>query len=210
MRTAGVKAKSVSGLPKALKPKKLLLYLNFMKAALPILLISFILGYFVPDANAQTLPEPRQSPIGVARAMMGDTYIKVMYGRPSVRDREIFGSLVPFGEVWRTGANEATEITVSDDILIEGERLEKGTYSLFTIPEQEHWTVIVNRQLGQWGSYSYDKSHDVLRLEVPVAATGNTSEIFTISFEKEEEEATEGHLVLAWENSKIELHIAAD
>lgn len=180
-----------------------------MKSTLPFLLILFLFGYFAPSANAQSLPEPRQSPLGVARAMMGDTYIKVIYGRPSVRDREIFGSLVPFGEVWRTGANEATEIILTDDITIEGQNLEAGMYSVFTIPERDTWTVIFNRQLGQWGSYSYDKNHDAIRISVPVNRTSNKTEMFTISFEKDEDE-TEGHLVMQWENSKIQLHIAAN
>jgi len=174
-----------------------------MKVYLPFLLAALLIGFLASAAQGQSLPEPRQSPVGVSRAMLGDAYVKVVYGRPYARDRKIFGSLVPHGEVWRTGANEATEITLTDDLNVSGKKLEAGTYSVFTIPESNQWTIIFNSKLGQWGSYSYNRDHDVLRVNVPVSQTPEPVDIFTISVEKEDE--TSGHIVLEWERTRIEV-----
>jgi hypothetical protein len=165
-----------------------------------------IMMHAVPDAEAQSLPEPRQSPVGVSRVMVGDAYFKVVYGRPHVRDRQVFGSLVPFGEVWRTGANEATEITVTEDIQFGDKPLSAGTYSLFTIPERNEWTVIINRQLGQWGSYAYSESHDVMRLRVPTRQTPQPVEIFTISFERLEDDRA--NMIIEWERTRLEIPLS--
>jgi hypothetical protein len=81
--------------------------------------------------------------------------VKVTYGQPSKKGRVIFGDLVPYGEVWRTGANEATEITFSSDVVISGKTIKAGTYTLFTIPQKNTWTIILNSELKQWGSYGY-------------------------------------------------------
>lgn len=156
-------------------------------------------------AHGQSLPEPRQSPLGLSRVMLDDdSYVKVVYGRPQVREREIFGQLIPFGEIWRTGANEATEITFTRDVQIAGERLEEGTYSLFTIPERDSWTIIFNRQLGSWGAYSYDEDADVMRTQVPVQTTDEPVEAFTIMFEQQEGEE-QAVMVMKWESTQVEL-----
>ncbi|MFB6454883.1 DUF2911 domain-containing protein [Chitinophaga sp. Hz27] len=96
--------------------------------------------------------------------------IKVVYGQPSKNGREIFGKLVPFGQVWRAGADEATEITFAKDATFGGKPVKAGTYTLFTIPEQKEWTIILNTTLKQWGAYSYDKIKDKNVLEVKVPA----------------------------------------
>lgn len=163
-----------------------------------LLLLFFLAFYFVPEAHSQSLPEPRQSPLGLTRAMIDDTYIKVIYGRPSVRDREIFGTLVPFGEVWRTGANEATEITFTGNLIINGEEIPAGTYSIFTIPNVNEWTIILNSGLGQWGNYSYDRSLDILRFTVESLPTTEHIEMFTIGLEQ----SSDNHVTLQmmWDN----------
>ena len=111
------------------------------------------------------------SPEDVAKYNKNGLSIKVYYCQPSKKDREIFGSaagaLVPFGKVWRTGANEATEIEFNQALTIQGKELEAGRYSIFTIPEEDHWTVIFNKDLGQWGAFDYNPELDVLRVEVP-------------------------------------------
>lgn len=168
-----------------------------------LLLLFFIFAFtsYPMISEAQTLPEPRQSPIGLSRMMMDDTYVKVIYGRPHVRDREIFGALVPFGEVWRTGANEATEITTTRDILFGEQLLKAGTYSLFTIPGKEEWTLIVSSQLGLWGSYTYSPERDILRLTLPVETTEQKVNLFTMVLEsKNDITAT---LTMEWEYSRI-------
>lgn len=169
-----------------------------------LLLSGFLsLSVFVQNAEAQSLPEPRQSPLGLSRVMLDDdSYVKIVYGRPQMRDREIFGQLVPYGEVWRTGANEATEITLTQAVMIDGERLEAGTYSLFTIPGEDAWTIIINEKLGSWGAYSYDESADVMRLSAPADRTDEAVEAFTIMFEQEEDEAR-ARLMMRWEHTQV-------
>ncbi|MCC5934090.1 MAG: DUF2911 domain-containing protein [Candidatus Cyclonatronum sp.] len=176
-----------------------------MKSIVLFAVFLLTLGFTVPHAEAQSLPEPRQSPLGLSRTMLGDTYVKVIYGRPYVRDRQIFGSLVPYGEVWRTGANESTEITLTGDVFFDSTPLPAGTYSVFTVPGPDEWTVILNSQLGLWGSYAYNSAFDVLRTRVPVKRTADKSEIFTISLDKQDEENV--LLIMEWERTRVELPI---
>jgi hypothetical protein len=139
-------------------------------------------------------PKPRLSAVAIARTMVGDTYVKVVYGQPLKKGREIFGELEPYGKVWRTGANESTEITFSTDVTLGGTRVSAGTYALFTVPNKDNWTIILNRALGQSGAFQYDESKDVVRFEVPVKRSEKMYEAFTISF-TEAEGGTDMHLM---------------
>ena len=114
--------------------------------------------------QAQQLNLPRPSPKASLMQNVGTTEITINYNRPGVKNRQIWGALVPYDAVWRTGANEATTIQFSEDVLINGEKLPKGLYSLHTIPGRENWTIIFNSVASQWGSYSYDKAKDTLRV----------------------------------------------
>lgn len=127
--------------------------------------------------------ERRSSPLSIAATRYKDTYVKIVYSQPQKKGRDIFGHLVPYGEVWRTGANEATEMTVTTDIMINSQELKAGTYSIFTIPNQSSWIVIFNADLGLWGSYNYNQKREVLRIEVPVQVQYETTEAFTIGFD---------------------------
>jgi hypothetical protein len=120
--------------------------------------------------------------MAVAKYIANDMYIKVVYGQPYKRGRTIFGELEPYGKVWRTGANEATEITTTKDFRIGGKLLKAGTYTLFTIPNQNKWTVIVNSELGQWGAYKYNPERDLVSFEVPLTKPEYFYEAFTIEF----------------------------
>lgn len=113
--------------------------------------------------------------------------IKIAYGQPSKRGRVIFGGLVPYDSVWRTGANEATEITFKRDGSFGGKKIKAGTYTLFTIPSEKEWEVILNKQLGQWGAYEYEKykRKNVLRTTVPVYELPDELEKFTITVKKD-------------------------
>ena len=122
-----------------------------------------------------------------------------------MNDREIFGSLVPYGEVWRTGANEATEITLTRDILCGGDSLRAGTYSLFTIPDSTTWTIIINKDLGMWGSYRYNPDHDIMRFIVQSERTEETYEPFTIDFQEKGIQRT--NILLMWEDTKAAIPI---
>jgi len=108
---------------------------------------------------------PRPSQHAVVTQTVGLTDVTITYSRPRVKGRTIWGALVPYDKVWRTGANEATMISFSDDVTINGQKLPKGTYSLHTIPEPDEWTIIFNSVADQWGSYSYDQSKDTLRVK---------------------------------------------
>ena len=108
----------------------------------------------------------RLSKNGRTQASVDGIDVTIEFGRPSVKDRKIWGGLVPFDRVWRTGADECTTITLSSDAEIQGQSLAAGTYALFTIPGEKEWTVIFNSVADQWGSFNYDDTKDVLRVEV--------------------------------------------
>jgi hypothetical protein len=131
--------------------------------------------------------------------------VKVTYGQPSKKGRVIFGDLVPYGEVWRTGANEATEITFSSDVVISGKTIKAGTYTLFTIPQKNTWTIILNSELKQWGSYGYSKIKDknVLSVEVNVE-TIKEQEKLSFSFTDNSKGTT---LNMMWDSVKVSLPI---
>lgn len=143
----------------------------------------------------------RRSKNGKLDTTVAGVEVVVEYGRPQVREREIWGALVPYDRVWRTGADEATTITFSAPVEIEGEALEAGTYALFTIPGEEQWTVIFNRQARQWGSGSYDPAEDALRVEVSPRAGGAVEEM-TFA-------ATEEGIALLWAGLEVPVRIAA-
>lgn len=138
----------------------------------------------LPLAAQQTAPAlklPRPSQHQVVTQTVGLTDITVDYSRPVAKGRTIFGGLVPYDAVWRTGANEATQISFSDDVTINGQPLAKGAYSLHTIPGKESWTLIFNKVAKQWGSFTYDAAQDALRVTVkPQKAP--FAEVFTIGF----------------------------
>jgi hypothetical protein len=154
------------------------------------------------DTSAIIQPaKPRSSPMAITFYKKDDIYIKIVYSQPLRRGRQIFGSLVPFGKVWRTGANEATELTTTRDIRLGGKNLKAGTYTLFSIPEKDKWTIIVNTDLGQWGEYKYDAAKDLFRFEVPVQTNPKEiHEAFTIKFA---ETATGADIVLNWDDTKV-------
>ena len=117
-------------------------------------------------AYPQQLRLPRPSPNATMTQTVGLTDITIKFSRPGVKGRQIWGALVPYDQVWRTGANEATTIAFSDDVWINGQKLPKGTYAFFTVPGRDQWTLVFNSQGEQWGAFNYDQSKDVLRVTV--------------------------------------------
>jgi len=161
--------------------------------------------------SVEVVPPPRsgsleRSPLALATTWIDSTYVKIVYGSPRKRGREIFGALVPYGEVWRTGANEATEITTTGDLIFGGHHLPAGTYSLYTIPYPDRWTIIVNRALGQWGAFNYNPELDLFRFDVPARRTDKLYEGFTITFE---EENGQTYLYLRWDRTEVRIPMAA-
>lgn len=135
----------------------------------------------------------------------GDLKIKVLYNRPSKRGRKIFGELVPYGKVWRTGANEATTFETNKSIIIEGKTLAPGKYTVWTIPENTVWTIIFNSQYGQWGinhkgEADRNPSLDVLSVPAHAVIQERAFEQFTIAFEKVGEQT---EMVLLWDNTVV-------
>lgn len=163
-------------------------------------------------ASAQDVvpaPEARPSPMAVAQATLSDgTYIAVRYSSPRKRGRDIFGGLVPLDEVWRFGANEATEITVTQDVTFGGTRVPAGTYALFAIPSEDEWTLILNENLGQWGAFSYDMEADFARVTVPAEESGQIHEAFTVTLEVNDAE-TAATLSALWDQTRISVPIQA-
>lgn len=143
----------------------------------------------------------RKSKNGRLDAKLGGAKVIVQYGRPEVRGRTIFGELVPYGTMWRTGANEATTFTVDKDIMVEGKALAAGTYALFTIPNEASWTIVFNSVPAGWGTNGHDAAKDVLRVDVTPKA-GEMTEVMTFSAEGDV-------LVLSWDKVMVPVTIAA-
>ena len=152
----------------------------------------------VTQDNAQG-KKPPASPPGQATVTFADGKTATIdYSRPSMRNRKIFGGLVPYGEVWRTGANAATSLKTDADLDIGGTTVPKGSYTLYTLPSANGWQLIVNKQTGQWGT-EYDKGQDLARIPMNVTQRPSGLELFTISFDK-----TGGNsavLKMEWENT---------
>jgi len=127
-------------------------------------ILTFVLA--LPAAAQRGDDSARKSKNGRTEAKIGGVTVSVEYGRPQVKDRAVWGKLVPYGKVWRTGADEATTITFDQDVLIEGKPLAAGTYALFTVPGEKEWQVVFNKTARQWGAFEYDAGQDALRVAV--------------------------------------------
>ncbi len=164
-----------------------------MKRSISIIL----LGLAIMTGFAQDKKMP--SPPATAEANLGATKVKIEYHQPSAKGRKVMGGLVPFGEVWRTGANETTTIEFSGPAKIEGKEIAAGKYALFTIPGENEWTIIINKGI-KWGAFTYKKEEDVLRVTVKPGKTDSFVETFTISIDK-------GQVILKWENTMIAFNV---
>ncbi|WP_339628798.1 DUF2911 domain-containing protein [uncultured Maribacter sp.] len=129
--------------------------------------------------------------------------VRIIYGRPQLKGRSM-EELAPTGKVWRTGANEAPEITFYKDVKFGGKDIKAGTYSLFTIPGESEWTVILNKNLNQWGSYFYDEASDVARITVPNGSDAASLEEFSIAFKDVDGGV---HLVMGWDKTRVAVPI---
>jgi len=138
----------------------------------------------------------RKSKNGKTEGTVAGVAVTVEYGRPNVAGREIWGKLVPWGQVWRTGADEATAITFAKDVLVEGQKLAAGTYALFTIPGEKEWTVIFNKTAEQWGAFDYDAKQDALRVTVKPGAAAAPVESLDFVIEGD-------RVVMRWEKLAV-------
>ena len=172
-----------------------------MRRAAPFLALALALSARpLPAQVATPVPRVAISPRGAEEIAVGNGTMRVEYGRPFAKGRKVFGGLVPWGQVWRTGANAATTLVVGVDVTLGGVAVPKGTYTLYTIPARREWTLIVNRQTGQWGT-EYDPRQDLARIPMKVLSLHDHLEAMTISFLPED--AFRGTLRISWERKTL-------
>ncbi|MDG5492280.1 DUF2911 domain-containing protein [Psychroserpens sp. SPM9] len=177
---------------------------TFLKRLLVILSI-VALGLFLYSYFVENIFSPRLSPKDTVEFKLNDLKLEVFYNRPSKKGREIFGALVPYDKVWRTGANEATTFESNKDLLIKGIVLPKGKYTLWTVPKDSAWNVMFNSKQYAWGvdeemQVMWDPNHDVMEITVPIEKLDTTVEQFTIAFDNSTDDLK---LTMAWDNTKI-------
>ena len=157
------------------------------------------------DIQAQSFPKMDASPMDLAIARAdrnGPPMARVIYSRPAKKGRTVFGELVPFNKVWRTGANEATELTLYSNMSFGNSKLVAGTYTLYTIPNEDSWTIIINGDTNVWGSYSYKVEKDIARLDVPAKDAAAPTETLSMVFRPEDDGTT---LMIGWDNTYVEV-----
>jgi hypothetical protein len=137
------------------------------------------------------------------KAKADGKFVKVTYNRPSLRGRKVGQELAPYGKVWRTGADAATLVTFDKDVKFGGKNVKAGTYSMYTIPGEKEWTVILNKQTGQWGTV-YDEKQDLVRVTAPAKKNTKSEEVFTI---KVDDKANNADLVMMWENTMVSVPV---
>jgi len=162
--------------------------------------VFLILIVSVMSLNAQAPAVPAASPLGSVYQVVGISEVTVKYARPSVKGRQIFGGLIPYDQVWRTGANSSTTITLTHDASVGGVKVSAGTYGIFTIPGVKEWTVILSKDNNLWGADAYIKANDAARFTVVPEKVKNV-ELLTFNFETVDSEKT--HLTIAWSDVKI-------
>lgn len=177
---------------------------TFLKRLLIILsIIAF--GLFLYSTFVENIFEKRLSPKDTVKFELNDLKLKVFYNRPSKKGREVFGALVPFNEVWRTGANEATTFETNKPLEVSGIPLATGKYTLWTVPKDSVWTVIFNSKQYAWGVDSemkpmWDPNYDALSIDIPVENLEHTVEQFTIAFDNSTDKL---FLTMAWDEVKV-------
>lgn len=159
------------------------------------------------NTMAQVKIPPLSSTVTITQSI-GIHEMKLTYQRPNMNGRTIFGQLVPYGEVWRTGANGIPVITFAEEVIIEGNKVPAGTYGLLTIPEKDNWTIILTKNAQQWGAYEYKEAEDFLRFKVKASSDQPAIETFTINFE--EVTPTDARVAILWENTKVTFGIRVD
>jgi len=168
--------------------------------------LSILIG--LSTASAQGLKLPQASSGQTIIQDFGLGKITLNYSRPNAKGRKIFGELVPYNAVWRTGANSATTIQFTDDVELEGHKLAGGEYGLFTVPGKDEWTIVINKTAKQWGAYNYKAEDDVLRFKVKPTETHDLTETFTIQFLNVLPASCD--LQLAWEHTAVKIHLTTD
>ncbi len=176
---------------------------SFAAASLICLIASTLTLAQQPPAQDKS---QRPSPPGTADCTIHGKKVTISYSRPSIKGRKIMGDLVPYGKVWRTGANEATTLTSEIDLNIAGAKVPAGTYTLYTLPSEGTWKLIINKQTGQWGT-QYDQTQDLARVDMTQTAIAVPVEKFTISLDQSGNDSAE--LVMEWEKTRVSVLLKA-
>ena len=158
-------------------------------------------------AEAQQLKTPAPSPTQTVKQDFGISSVELIYSRPGMKGRKIFGDLVPWGKVWRTGANQATRIKFNDDVMIGGQPLKAGEYALYTVPNENEWDIIINKGSENWGTV-YKKEDDILRVKAKPTKLNDAVESFTMQFENVKPTSTD--LKIMWDKTAVAIPIATD
>lgn len=170
---------------------------NLLNMKKILIALAIIITQFTIEAQVQT---PQQSPKATINQMVGLTNVEIVYSRPSARGRAVFGNLVPFGKLWRTGANENTTVSFSDDVVIDGKTLKKGKYALYTVPSSQNWDVIFYSTTDNWGTpQEFNEANVALRTTVKEESMPKAAETFTIGLSGLD--TNYGYLEMYWENS---------
>jgi Protein of unknown function (DUF2911) len=166
--------------------------------------------WFAPEmfAQAPKVEFPAPSPACTIKQHVGLTDVEIVYSRPGVKDRQIFGGLVGYGKVWRTGANQATKIVFSTPVKLNGAEIPAGTYGLFTIPDEKEWTIIINKAPAQWGAYQYDEKTDLVRVKAKPVQLADSVETFTIEFNDIRDDSATLNLI--WEKTRVPVKLEVD
>ncbi|MGK7388996.1 MAG: DUF2911 domain-containing protein [Candidatus Cyclobacteriaceae bacterium M2_1C_046] len=164
------------------------------------ILLTLMAAFFLMTFQVEAQKKQKSPPVKVEKKV-GDANLVINYFSPSARERKIMGGLVPYGKVWRTGANNATVFEVDKDIKVEGQTLPKGKYALFTIPGENEWTIIFNKKHDQWGAFNYNQEDDALRVKVKPEKTSEHIESFKIDVDDKD------NVFLGWENTLVRFKI---
>ena len=169
-----------------------------------LMLFVLMIAIIAPVVSADAQQSPA-SPPGTASVTFADgKTVTINYSRPSMRGRQIFGGLVPYGQVWRTGANAATSLKTDVDLTIGGANVPAGSYTLYSIPNENGWKLIINKETGQWGT-KYDESQDLARVDMKVSKNASPTEQFTISLDKTS--GTAATLKLDWASTTASVNV---
>ncbi len=179
-----------------------------LSSMITVLLTMLLISLISTEIFSQEREEIRISPKALVEQTVGYTDVKIEYNRPGVKGRTIWGSLVPYNTVWRAGANEATKITFSTDVKIDGKKLKAGSYSFFAIPTIKTWTLIFNKVANQWGAFEYNDVEDALRIEVTPMQNDCWQEWLAYTISKSSDK--KAVVMLEWEKIKVPFNVEVE
>ena len=185
------------------KSKKMMKTRNIIKSVIFLLLALFLKS----EISAQEFKDLDKAPLDISyyrKNRVAKPLVKVIYGRPQKNDQEVFGNLVSYGKLWRTGANEATEVKFYQDILFGDVKVPAGTYVLLTIPGEKEWEIILSSNLDVWGAFQYNPLFDIAKITVP-SVKAETLEVFSIAFKEKKNNI---QMVLGWDSTRVKIPIS--